>query len=497
MKKITKKVAGILATATLATALGGCSFQGDSNKDKVAKLHYVMGGPGTQEDATYVWETFNDKLKEDGYKMDITFEVIPLSEYKQKFMLMTSAREKVDIANTYGLDFSTEVRNGTFTPLDDLLKDYGKETLEALPEWLMDYQKLNGKIYGVPSYQMCADMRCIVFFKDEAEKYLDIDKFKKVLYSKPTFDNQEMYDMLEEYMATLKKNGINYKDATILNTKGFDGFTSGYGVQYDSEDKIINFALYDGAKTRYAVASDWYKKGYIREDILSATDRNNLQGKIGGFAFWDEGWTPFREAVMSEEYDKPVIAIPYSDKYYIGRTNAAAGTSITETCEDKEKAMQLINLLQSDKDYYNMLVFGIEGNHYEKIGENKIKTAYGAQGSSNDRYGIYKWIVGNTNLAYLTQDEPEDYKKWVFEEVNASDYRSPLMGFAPDTTKIQDYITQVSAVRSKYYQSLCDGALPDWEATFEQFKTEMKQVGDQEIIDELQKQLDEFLKSKK
>lgn len=496
MKKLTKKIAGIVAVATLAGAFSGCSFQ-TSKKDTVAKLHYVMAGPGMQEDCNLVWDKLNDKLEEDGYKINMSFEVIPLSEYKQKFMLMTSAREKIDIANNYGLDFSSEVRNGTFTPLDDLLKDYGKETVETLPDWLMDYQKIDGKVYGIPSYQMCANMRAIVFFKDEAEKYLDIEKFKKVLYSKTTFDNKELYDMLEEYMATLKKNGINFKDATILNTKGHDSFVSSYGVDEGNETKVINYAIDSDAKFRYSVASDWFKKGYIRPDILSVKDRSSYQGKIGGYAFWDEGWTPFVEKTLSEKYDKPVITIPYSDKYYITRTNTAGGTSITETCKDKEKAMQFINLVQTDKDYYNMLTFGIEGNHYEKVGDDKIQTPYGAQGTSNERYGIYKWIVGNTSLAYNTQDDPDEYKTWVFDEVNSSDYRSPLIGFTPDTTNIQDYITQVSAVRGKYYQSLADGALPDWEATYEQFKKELDDVGNQEIIDELQKQLDAFLKSKK
>ncbi len=493
MKKATRVLSLTMAAAMAAGMLGGCA-NGGNVPEKAVKINYVMPGPGSQQDSMDVWNKFNEKLQSDGYNISVNFEVIPLSEYKQKFMLMTSAREQVDIANTYSLDFPSEVRNGTFTALDDLLNEYGKETLTALPEWFMEYQKIGGKTYGIPTYQMCASMRAVVFFKDEAEKYLDIDAFKKALYKTTDLGNKEMYDILEKYMEDLRKAGVKYKDATTLNLKGYDGFTAFYGVKEGEENKVINYALDGDAKLRYEVASDWYKKGYIRQDIISAKDRGNDMGKIGGYAFWDETWTPFVEKSLSEKYDKPVITIPYSEKYYITRTNTAAGTSITEACKNKDKAMQLLNLLQTNKDYYNMLTFGIEGNHYTKTGDDSIKVEYESSPTTNERYGLYKWITGNTELAYNIQTEPDEYKKWVFEEVNDSDYRSPLIGFVPDTSKIQDYITQVSAINGKYYQTLADGALDDWKAGYEQYKAELDMVGNQKIIDELQRQVDEFLK---
>ena len=64
-----------------------------------------MAGPGKQVDAEKVWEQFNAKLKEKGVNAEVDFEIIPLSEYKQKFTLMLSSREQIDIANMYGLDF--------------------------------------------------------------------------------------------------------------------------------------------------------------------------------------------------------------------------------------------------------------------------------------------------------------------------------------------------------------------------------------------------------
>ena len=168
-----------------------------------------------------------------------------------------------------------------------------------------------------------------------------------------------------------------------------------------------------------------------------------------------------------------------------------------EKCADPDKAMQILNLLQKDKELYNLLVFGIEGVHYEKVGEDRIKTPYSLQGSVNDAYGLFKWIVGNTQLAYNCPSEPDEYKKWVFDESNKSDFRSPLIGFYLDDTNVSDYLTQVTYVREKYFEPLLAGVYADWESAYKDYEAESNNAGEQKIIDDFQKQVDSFLKDKK
>ncbi len=494
--KIKRIIACILAIAATVSCFAGCKNSEVENPDKKVTLKYLMPGPGMQQDSEKVWGVLNEKLASDIPGLEIDFEIIPLSEYKQNFMLMLSAREKVDIANNYSLDFSTEVRNGTFEPLNDLLDEYGKGIKDAFPEWFLNYQNVDGKIYGIPSYQMCAALRAVAFFKDEAEKYLDIEAFKKELYKSHTFDNKKLYDMLEKYILDMKADGKTFKDATIFNTRGYDYLIQNYAVVYGDEAKVVNLALDEQAKIRYEVAADWFKKGYIRQDVMSATNRGEYIGKDGGVPFWDEIYTPFVAEQLNQKYDKEVLLIPYHEKDYIGYQNSAKGTSIVVSCEDKVKAMKFLNLLQTNKDYFNLLTFGVEGEHYKKTGDDSIEVSYNGSATSNDKYGLYKWCVGNTELAYNIQTEPAEYKDWVFNQSNKSDFVSPLIGFNVDTTNIQDYITQVNVVTSKYYQPLLEGVNANWEEEFKKMETELNKVGNQQIIDELQKQVDEFLKNK-
>ncbi len=489
-----KAVALSLSVLVITGLFSGCSDKKASD-EKTVELKYVMMGPGLQEDSEMVWEAFNKKLAEKVPGVKLSFEIIPAAEYSQTFLLMNSAREKMDIAGNYGTEFYTEVKNGTFLPLDDLLNEYGKETLKTLPEWFMDYQKVDGVTYGIPSYQMCAVLRGVVFFKDQAEKHLDIEAFKKALYSS-SHDTKEVYDILEKYMDDLTEDGYKFNGSVkTLNARGWEMLKWPYGIEYgDKEGKVENYMLSENSRMHYEVSARWAKKGYIKEDAL--TNTVDYKGLKDGVPFWDVGYTPFIQNQLSEQYGEELLVVPYYEKDYIGYSNSAGGTSLMKNCADPKKAMQVLNLLQTDKDLYNLLVFGIEDVHYEKTGEDSIKTAYNLQGSSKDAYGIYKWIIGNTELAYNVPSEPEEYKKWVFEESNMSDFRSPLIGFYPDTTKSTDYLTQTNYVNEKYFEPLLAGVHSDWEATYKEFEKELNAVGNNEIIADFQKQVDEFLKNK-
>ena len=267
-----KKILGaIICIPIILSGVSGCKKEENSYEEKVI-LKYIMPGPGLQNDSEMVWEEFNRRLSEKLPNVRVDFEVIPLNEYKRKFMLMCSAREQIDIVNNYSLDFSNEVINGTFEPLDELLQLYGKETLQALPDWFMNYQKYNDVTYGIPTYQMCADLRSIFFLKEHTDKYLDIDELKNALYSSNVF-TQGFYDILTKFISDMKEDGINFKDTTLINVRGYESLINMYGYEYsDPAHEVKNIYFNDDSYVRFKTAREWYEAGYIREDARSETN---------------------------------------------------------------------------------------------------------------------------------------------------------------------------------------------------------------------------------
>ncbi len=501
MIKNFKKMTAVILAGVLALGVSSCSNP-LSSKDGNVTLKWVMSGPGELVDSQKVWAKFNEELQNYLPGVTVQFEVYPAGDYKQKFMLMQTVGDKIDIANVYKLNWGDELRKGTFADIDELVKTHGQDMYKAIPEFVWDYMKYNGKIYAVPSYQQLCNGNALFFPKEISDQYLDKEALVTALKNNDTVTG-EVLDVIENYLAATKdagKIGYGLDHWVDISGKGFERIVDYYAIRSnDAEHKVELLFETDEIKEYYARKAEWYKKGYIREDSLSAKDSQN--GKENGTVIW-QATSGYKTAeVLSEKYGMPIesIELNQSGEYLIPMQNNAMGNAIMSSSENKETAIKLLNLINSEqgKDLYNLLVYGIEGDHWTKTGEDKIKTEYSGQVTSNDRYGLFKWIVGNTKFAYDTQTDMDGFKTWVFEEVNNSTNYSDLLGFIPDTTKIATQLAQVLAVKGEYFSGLMSGALPNEEEVYNEFIDKLNKAGNQEIKAELQRQVDEFLAQKK
>ncbi len=91
--------------------------------------------------------------------------------------------------------------------------------------------------------------------------------------------------------------------------------------------------------------------------------------------------------------------------------------------KNPEKAMEFLNLLNTDKYLRNLINYGIEGVHYEKISNNKIRLL-----EESKNYMVDYYTLGNLFITYVLEDEPEN--KWdEFKEVNNKSNVSQALGF--------------------------------------------------------------------
>ena len=496
MKK-KKILAAVLAGLMLTSGLAGCGEKKDSTDGEQVVLKWVMTGPGRQKDSEEVWAAVNAKLNEKIPNVTIDFDVMDGADCKQSVMLMQTGKEKLDIVNTYGLNFIEDVENGSFIDITDLLDEYGTGIKEQIPEFMFDYMRVGDGIYAVPSYQALANERCLVTQKEYADQWLDVEGLKKAMYSSD-YASDEAIKIIEDYMQKLDENGKLYYGAYHYNeypTKGTETIKGNFIVDNNTHEVYYKFE-YEPMKEQYRRHAEWYKKGWIRKDALSCTDESEKRGIMEGYTLFDSGYNPWVADSIGGE-DAEFIAIPFSEESFIPSVSAAGGNAITSSCEHPELAMQVLNLFQTDKELYNLLTFGIEGKHYTKVGENEIETPYSGQGTSNDAYGIYKWIVGNTQLAYLTQDYTQEKFDYDFNVVNKSDYRSDLIGFVPVLGEVADNIAQLDAIKGEYMKTLATGALGDgWEAYYNEWMTKANAAGLQKVKEILQQQVDEFLANK-
>ncbi len=480
--------------------------------DEPVTLEWWYRGNGMQKDTEMVEEAFNELLKTYPGMENVTVNLncYTNSDYKNAVILAQSADQQIDILNTVMLNFAEEVEKGTFLPLDDYLSQ-NSALKDELPEWLWELGAIDGTTYIVPNYQRAANMMYFITPKEYMDKYGDIDAMRTA-FQKKDRDIEEIAEILENYCAAVQAGEGPAKYMPGLGTL----YTSQYGFtdRYDvlngqfiksvGSDKVEHLLMTDDAVRAYEISADWYQKGYIHPDILTITAKDfegaNMMNDVS-YIFCMNNQAGDEETISryySETYGFDVYAIPIFTEYYITNTWAAGGNGITAKCEHPDKALRLIELMTTEegKDLYNMMVYGLEGVHYEKIDDTHIKTLEydGTQGSVDTSYAGIKWIIGNTFHAYLNQG-CKDGENELALEINESPNNvvSDLMGFSAKVENVATQIEQTTAVTSEYSSALQSGAMgADWKAFYDEYVTKMQNAGVDKILTELQSQVDAF-----
>jgi len=160
------------------------------------------------------------------------------------------------------------------------------------------------------------------------------------------------------------------------------------------------------------------------------------------------------------------------------------------------RLLEIINTAEGE-ELYNMLIYGIEDVHYTKIDATHIETLdySNEEGDATTSFAGKKWLLGNTNYAWINQGGSDVIKQAGIELNESDDLKaSKLCGFIADSDPVSTEIDQVNAITSEYVNTLQYGVMgADWEATYNEFIEALDTAGYQTVIDEFQSQVDEFL----
>ena len=490
----------IMALFLLGTVVG-CGRPQESKKDGKVELKWVYLGTTGQKDTQLVWDYFNERLRDYLPDTSVDFEVIDASDYAEKWKLKAAAREKIDIAWTgYTNIYTDEIANGSYMELDALLDEYGQELKAELPDWVWTKAKVNGKIYSVPNYQMMNAMRPGLYIDDDVVKQCLTDemaqKMKETNYAHTTITAED-YALIEELLRMSKEKGVlkDGVDPSVANLGHYKGYelllyqSLPFGIRKDDpEMKFVNIYEEDSIKLTYATMRDWYEKGYINKGIASATSQS-LDVILGLSSYYDI------EIPSPNPEKTPDLSIPYEKDFYISASQSSTSTVIPTTSENPERAMQLINLMNIPKgaELLNIISYGIEGTHYEKVSDNIIDVSMAYEGDQA-RYSANAWVFGNIFNAYETNSGAPGWNDYLKNDVNKNATVSPIVGFKPDLSSITSEVSQVLAVQSEYELQLKQGILANWKERYEEMLEKMRTAGSERIIKEIQRQIDQYRK---
>lgn len=539
----------LAALLTVSACLGGCGNAGnspsadnagsdtaESSKEETpqsssieesavelepATIQLWLGGPGKQKDSDKVWEAFNEKLQEYVPNTTVEITVMPNAEYKEKYNQMLASGEAVDLTwiASWVTGSNQLIQDGSLMALDDLLDQYGQGIRETLGDEVLDIHRYpdDNKLYYLISWQgLYSNVRAFKIPTELAALAGDtwLEDTQKVVtkwwndYSS-TDDLQAVFDQLDIYFAALKENDRLYSgisQATFgawLYPQRFSSESSlqmnNVGVQHmDNSFTVIDAIQSDHYRVYAQNMAEFYKKGYIRSDIASL-EKNTLSFVTNG------EFTPNTTVIdvhndltdnTAEMYSASsgvdISLIRIENEGYLSRGDASA-MAIPYCADEPERAMMVLNALYTEPELYQLLIYGIEGEHYTDNGDGTITTSYGAQGNAEADYGLWKWTIGTCKNSLVTQADVKGY----YDDLQAQEKDaivSSFINFVFDDSNVTDVIASLKAIDGEYKSMIDNGYTGDnWEATLDKWIAERQAAGVDRLIEELQRQVDAYV----
>lgn len=529
-KKVWKKLAALgLSAAMLAGVLTGCGAKetttgGETSKETqnttdgestetasagevdtsehVDLKMYLLGDRTPDFDEVYgkINEILEEKLN-----CSISVDFLSWGEHDTSYSLLFSAQEDFDLIFTASgwAHYEQTVSLGGFYPLsEEFIQTYAPGIWEAVPEMAWDQAKIDGTVYMVPNYQNEFGQDVIAVRGDLMEKY--------------GFTDIASWDDLRNFYMTIAENedGIYaaqggpwyqyFQDQGMIGAGGTpkNGELILYNTQDPDDLSFTYICDWDGFKEYCEQVKEMADAGCWSKDVLFSSEERQtgfLNGTVASM-IWNMGSCRMYAKQADGEHPDwnaticdPVAGQPKKVNSYINN-----GVAINVNSENKERAMMVLNEFYTNPDIYDLTMLGIEGKHWEAVGDDQYKiideSNFGVDANCN-----WGWKNANINRSEVVENRTAlDDTYDVLVEKWESNIKAEHVydGFSFNPANVQTQVAAVEAALGTYYDPLINGLVDDVDASIEAMKTALEQAGMQDILDELEKQAAEYVASK-
>jgi len=484
MKKWVKRSAAAALLAVTAIGLTACGSNKSASKSDVPTLLMYQIGDKPKNYDTLIAKT--NKVLEKKAKAKIKIQYIGWGDYTQKMSVIVSSGEKYDIAKAD--NYAVNAQKGAYTDLTKMLPKYAPTAYKNLDPAYIKGNKVDGKLYTMPVNGNVYAQQ-VVSFNDKYLKKYNID-----------INNINSYSDLEAAFA--KFHTANKKVLTFSTGPNFRiGSDLDFVIDQDypfavdavnKGTKIIN--PYDNAQYKATLNTmhDYYRKGYVAKDAATDNTDRPLSGDTWFARQETQGPYDYGDHQLTQTAGQTIVSRPMSPAI---KTTAQAGMYnyvVSNNSQNKEKAVKVLGIINSDPEVLNGLVYGEKGKAWKYVDDNKkVQLLKGYK----DGYHSAPWQTGDNGKITPTTDVTNEMVKERETETDKA-ITSPVLGFQFNTKNVKTEMTNISNVMNKYLAGLQTGTSnPD--TTIPKMNAELKKAGYDKVQKEMQKQYDEFQKTGK
>lgn len=498
--KLLKRMMALAVSAVMTVGvLAGCSDPGATGKadaqpnvtedgsidtsEEVELVMYVVSDRPAGQDV--MDENLNKLLKE---KLNCTLKInwIGWADFSNKYPLLFTSGEEFDMAYcATWLNFNSLAQKGAFKSLDELWPACAPNNFEKTSSDAKLQVTVNGHYYAVPTLLPTYNAYGPIYRTDIME---GTDWNGKM----DTFEDLEAYcDIVKETHPELEPLDI---DSSGPQWQHLFFYSEGYNYLADyvlfdpSEEHPQVMASYEVEKLPdfLQMMKRWNEKGFFSKSALSDTDTTKTAN--GKAAMKVHNLDTYRDlAIQHPEYEfgyanfrKDLAHLPFTQDCMV----------ISNTSKNPERALAFWEMVTSDQELYDALFYGVLGTTYELNEEGQYTI------TDTDLYSTgAMWGARTAGLERDADGTPAEYQQMKndFEsQIVPGEGSEKYAGFVFDTSAIETEFAACNNVHQQYFFPLVLG-YTDAEAGLAEYEEKMKAAGIEKIMEEAQRQLDEYL----
>lgn len=406
--------------------------------------------------------------------------------------------ENVDIICTVFQDYLSMINAGGFQPLDDLIAEYGKDMLEKDKEKsFLGAGKYKGQLYGIPTIPSAPGNGGALYMRKDVFDQLDttgMDVEGYIGYEELDSLLSQIHEKFPEYTAL----GVSGKDRSKSNfffVKNYDnlgvGESSGVVVNALEDTTVENLYATEEYREYLDWMRKWYQAGYISKDAATSDEAGDDLFVAAKAATYIGMSTPGTRENSELEAGTEVVQIDLCPTWMTTNVYTGVLFFIPTNAANPEKAMEVLNLLFTDGDFSNVLANGVEGEDYTVTDAENGVIEF--NGSAEKKYSNMFGVWGDGSQWYIspptTPDIYQQRKDYLAETVA---HTSKVYGYKFDASSVETEQSTVKNVIAKYLTQLEYGTV-DVDTVLPEFLKDLENAGMNKIIEENQRQLDEWL----
>lgn len=436
-------------------------------------------------DLQKVQDALNEiSVKKEG--VEVEFKPISVFDAPSQVPMWIGAKEQIDLMACSFTGISPFVDMNMIEPIEDLLAEYAPDLEE------MDASGI--AIYDTTKEEHTYGVRTLQTVEGRGGGYMLPQRVLEEIGC--NYQNWDLItlDDLDEIFAKIKEK---YPDSympivgslpaaggtTVTDALGATA-ASGVLVGLDSTE-VENYYATDEYYDYLQHARSWYEKGYILKDAattdISLSDglkNGTIIGLFteGNYKLLDETKQKYGEEYIALMFHEPFIPsiAPQSETYW----------TVPVTAAEPEAAVRFLDLMMSDEEVSNLLLWGIEGEHYTISDNGKMVMT-----DNFANWGL-PGVHGNQRIAIGNGDEAKKWdEKW---DEMAEANKTKGFGFTYDASAMTNQLTAIMSVVIEYQAALETGSV-DIDTVYPEFLEKLEVNGIEEIIADKQAQFDAWL----